>query len=211
MKKLIKKLIRLAIISAVSDDDQQFPEQQIKYKGKVANAIMLWPYGMHGNAAIDSLLLMMNIGADDSNRAGIPLSLKDRPMMAADEFCLFHPKTQSIIHFKSNSGDIDIDVVKNNQGNININAVQANITASNSVTIDTPETTITGNVQIDGALNVNQDITGLMDIIATALVQGATLTISGAGSIDGQDYKSHTHAQGNDSDGDTQVNTGGVV
>ena len=76
-----------------------------------------------------------------------------------------------------------------------MNTTQANVTASHSVTVDTPETTITGNVQIDGDLNVDG---------ATSL--GATVTSNGKDISD-----THAHPQGNDSDGDTQVDTGGVV
>lgn len=79
------------------------------------------------------------------------------------------------------------------------------------VTIDTPETVFTGNVQVDGTIDADGTITSLANIVATALMQGATLTITGAGSIAGKDFATHTHSQGNDSADNSQVETDGVT
>lgn len=184
----IKNLIRWARITRFGADDKQFPVQQVTYLGKVGDCMMIFPYGMHGNASEDSLVAMFEMGADSANRAGIPGTPQDRPKMAGNEFCLYHPKTQSIIHFRNN-GDIDIDTVNNNQGSININTVQANIAASDSVNITAPETNITGNLTVTGDTSL-----------------GATVTSNGKNISN-----THSHPQGNDGGGDSQVNTGGVV
>lgn len=205
-----KKLIRWARVTASSLDDKDFPVNQVEYMGKTADCMMIFPYGMHANPESDALVLMTTPNGDSANRAGIPGTPQLRPKMSAGEFSLYHPKTQSIIHFR-NSGDIDIDTIKNNSANININTVNANITATTKVTIDSPLAEFTGDVSISGKLDVTQNITSLANVIATLLTQGATLSISGSGSIQGKDFISHSHAQGNDSNGDTQVNTGGVA
>jgi len=188
MMNRLKKLIRWARISKGGSDDKQFPVQQVEYMGKVGDCMMIFPYGMHGNASEDSLVLMMTPNADSANRAGIPGTPHERPKMAINEFCLYHPKTQSIIHFRNN-GDIDIDTSKNKSGNLNVNTTQANITASNSVNITAPDTNINGNLTVTGDTSLS-----------------ATVTSNGKDISD-----THTHPQGNDSDGDSQVNTGGVV
>lgn len=207
MVNMIKNLFRWARVTKAGPDNKQFPVQQVEYLGKVADCMMLFPYGVHGNLTPDSLILMMSVQGQEENRVGIGGTPNNRPELAPGEVAYYHPPTGTIIHMRA-SGDIDINT---GSGNVNVNTTNANVTASDSVKIDTPETIITGNVQIDGSLNVDGDITGLSDIIATALLQGATLTISGNGSIGGKDFITHTHAQGNDSDGDSQVNTGGVV
>lgn len=176
----LKKLIRWANVTAGGADDKQFPIQQISYMGKTADCVMVFPYGMHGNASEDSIVLMFGVNGDSANRAGIPGTPQERPKMAANEFCMYHPKTQSIIHFKNN-GDIDIDTVKNQSGNININTTQANVTASDSVTIDTPETTITGNLTVQGDTSLTDTVTSNgVDISDTHTHSGSPSAPSGA-------------------------------
>lgn len=189
MLNRIKKLIRLARISGSGKDDKQLPMQQVEYMGKVGNGVMLFPYGMHGNIPVDTLALMVTPNADSASRVGVAVAPEDRPTMAADEFCLYHPKTQSIIHFRSENGNLDIDVVKEEAGNVNINTTQANITASDSVNITAPDTIINGDFTVNGD---------------TAL--GANVTSNGA-----DISNTHGHVQANDSDGDTQAAISGVT
>lgn len=131
----LKRLIRWARVSKAGDDDKQFPVQQVEYLGKVGDCFMVFPYGMHGNAKEDSMVLMLSVGGNAENRAGIPGTPQDRPQMADGELCLYHPPSQSIIHFKSN-GDIDIDAVKNEQGDVNIKGVNVNITGDAAISGD---------------------------------------------------------------------------
>jgi len=117
----LKKLIRLARISNGGADDKQQPLQQIDYLGKVGNSVIFFPYGMHGNIPIDTLILMLTPNGDSASRVGIAVAPENRPKMAVNEFCLYHPKTESIIHFK-NDGSIDVtapEMVLN--GNVTIN------------------------------------------------------------------------------------------
>lgn len=160
MLKQLKKLIRWARVTKSGSDDGDFPVQQIEYQlGKVGNCFILMPYGMHANASEDSLVAMFSMNGDSANRAGMPTNPQSRPKMAADEICLYHPKTQSIIHLRSISGDLDIDVVKGENGNININAVKCNITASDSININAPDTNITGNLTVTGDTTLSATVT----------------------------------------------------
>lgn len=186
-----------------ADKGLKVPNQQVSSLGRLSDPAILSPYGVYANLPAGTLLKEIASNVFVSVTEGRPSDTEQ------GEPVFFHPATNTRI-IARNNGDLDISTIDAG-GNVNIETVNANITASDSVTVDTPDTTFTGDVQIDGALNVDGDITGAANIIAAALLQGATLTISGAGTIDGQDYATHAHAQGNDSDGDAQVNTGGVV
>lgn len=186
-----------------ADKGLKVPNQQVSSLGRLGDSAIASPYGLYTDLPVGTLLKEIASNVFVSVTEGRPSDTEQ------GEPVFFHPDTNTRI-IARNNGDLDISTVDAG-GNVNIETVNANITASTSVTVDTPNTTFTGDVQIDGALNVDGDITSLANIIAAFLLQGATLNISGAGSIDGQDYATHTHAQGNDSDGDTQVDTGGVV
>lgn len=74
-------------------------------------------------------------------------------------------------------GNIVIDTVKD----VNINCVKANIKASDSVNIDTPATTITGTLDVGGA------ITSAVSVTAPKLIAGTSLTVAG------KEMSKHTH------------------
>jgi phosphotransferase system HPr-like phosphotransfer protein len=201
-----------------ADKGQKFPNQQVKSLGRTGDSGIVSPYGLYANLPASTLIKEIAENVFVSVTEARPADIEQ------GEPVFFHPATNTRIIAKNNGdldistveagGNVNIETVNANitaSADVNIKAVNANITASASATVDTPTTTFTGDVQIDGALNVEGNITSLANIIATALMQGATLSISGAGSIDGKDFLSHTHAQGNDSDGDTQVNTGGIA
>ena len=139
MLKKLQNLIRQARISATSADDQQFPVQQVEYLGKVADSIISFSYGVHGNIPKDTLVLIGTVQGDASNRVVLGVVPTDRPKMAPGETCVYHPPTGTIIHFLED-GDL-------------------NVKSAVKVTVDAPEAVFTGNVQIDGNLTVTGDTT----------------------------------------------------
>ncbi len=185
------------------DKGLKWPNQQASALGALGDASIVSPYGLWADLPDDVLLKEIAPGVFVSVTETRPNST------GRGEPVFFHPGTNTRIVAR-NSGDLDISTVDAG-GSVNIETVSANITASSSVTVDSPQATFTGDVQIDGALSVDGDITSLANVIATLLVQGATLTISGSGSIGGKDYLTHAHTQGSDSNGDTQVDTGGIA
>lgn len=195
-----------------------YPNQQASFLGRLGDYTIVYPYGLYCDLEDNRILKEIGHGV------AIPMTVTRPADAARGEVALFHPPTNTRI-IARNNGDLDIDTTDKG-GNVNINTVSANVTASNSVnvdtdtvsvvaatsvTIDTPASTFMGNVQIDGNLNVTRNITSLANVIATALLEGATLTVSGAGSINGKDFITHYHTQGVDSRGDTQANTSGVA
>ena len=187
---MLRRLIRWAIITAAGDDTGQFAVQQMKYNGKVADGMIVFPYGIHGNVPPGAQALMFAVQGNPENRAAIAWTPKDRPELKEGEVAFYHPPTDAFIIWRS-SGALDIETGAGGSQPINIKCTQANIQATESATIDTPLTTLTGAVQIDGTLNVAGQ---------TAL-KGVTSNTKNIGST-------HVHPQGSDSDGDTQQNTG---
>lgn len=171
MIDIFKRLIRWAKVTAYGADDNQFPTQQVEYMGKTADCLIVFPYGIHGNVTPEALALMFAVQGDESNRAAIAYTPKNRPQMANGENCIYHPPTGSIIHFRAN-GDIEVT----SGGTVNVKA--------NFVNVDAPNATFTGNVQIDGNLHVNgniasdQNVSAQVNVSATAHLQGATLSVT---------------------------------
>lgn len=209
MKNLIKNIVRWARITKAGSDDQQFATQQMEYLGKVADGIIVFPYGIHGNVPPDSLALMFAAQGNPDNRAAIAWTPKDRPKLAEGEVAFYHPPTGAFIIWRA-SGDLDIETGNKGGANINIKCNQANITAAESVTVDTvdatikasstvtvdsPESTFTGNVTID----MDLDVTG-----ATTL--SSTVTSTGKDISD-----THTHTGSATAPSGPQVNTGAVA
>ena len=182
------------------DEREQQPRQQASFLGRIGDYVVVFPYGLYADLPADTLLKEIAPGV------AIPVTVGRPSDTEQGEPALFHPATNTRIIARNNGdldmitteaeGDVNIQTVNANitaSEAVNIQTVNANITASASATIDTPLTTFTGDVQIDGALNVDGDITSLADIIAAALLQGATLSISGNGSIGGKDFLTHKH------------------
>jgi hypothetical protein len=186
-----------------ADKGLRRPSQPATALGALSDANIASPYGLWADLPDGALLREIGPGVFTSMTETRPTDTEQ------GEPVFFHPATNTRIVARNN-GDLDISTT-DGSGNVNIDTVTANITASSSVTIDSPQSTFTGAVQIDGPLNVNGDITGLANVIAGLLVQGATLTITTGGSIGGKDYLTHTHSQGTDSRGDTQAETNGVT
>ncbi len=198
---LFSNFLKFCRITRGSKDTDQFPVQQVEYHGKAADVFIVMPYGSHANIPPDFLGLLFQISDQEENRAVLPLSAKERiKPLAEGEVVFFHPVTGSKIHFKNN-GDIDIVTT----ADINATCANANITATTSVTVDTPTATFTGDVIINKSLTVtDEDTTGSTFSGDTEFETDITNNSNSIG-------ENHTHSQGNDSNGDTEVETNGVT
>ena len=208
MKQLIKNIVRWARITKAGSDDKQFATQQMEYLGKVADGIIVFPYGLHGNVPADSLALMFAVQGNPDNRAAIAWTPKDRPKLSDGEVAFYHPPTDAFIIWRT-TGDLDIETGNSGTANVNIKCKKATVTASESVTVDTPEADFTGNVTVAG----NIDVTGNNTVVGNTSTAGLTATgatsltttvTSGGVNIGG----THTHTQANDSGGNTEQDTG---
>ncbi len=109
----------------------------------------------------------------------------------------------SVIITLKASGDLDIHA----DNDINATCDNINVTATTKATVTAPDIDLTGDVNITGAL----DVSGISTFAANIVAQ-ANVAVTGALTQDGKDVgKNHNHTQGNDSGGNTEQNTGGVV
>lgn len=177
---------RLCLTSKQSESGKQFPLQQVTYRGKVADATPVYPYGYYANATVGTLGVMLNDESD--NKIFMPITSTIRPVLKDGEVAIYHPPTDAIILFDE-GGDINIDSGNDASANVNINCAKANITGTQKVVISTPLCKITGDLQVGGD---SEFIGGMIN--------------------DGKDVSAtHEHSQGVDSDGNTQKNIVGVL
>jgi hypothetical protein len=170
---MFRDLLRWARITKAGSDTDQFATQQMEYLGKVADGLIVFPYGLHGNVPADALALMLAIQGNPDNRAAIAWTPKDRPTLADGEVAFYHPPTDAFIIWRS-TGDLEIETGTGGTADINIKAATVNITA---------DVNIVGDTAFTGAVTANGS-----DISDT-----------------------HGHAQGVDSNGDTQAAISGVT
>lgn len=123
---MLRNLVRWARITKSGMDDKQFAIQQMGYLGKVADGLMVFPYGIHGNVPVDALALMFAVEGNPDNRAAIAWTPKDRPKLAAGEVAFYHPPTGGSMIWRAN-GDLDIQTGNNGTANINIKAAKINV------------------------------------------------------------------------------------
>lgn len=182
----LKAMLKLARIVASSDDDKNFPIQQIEYLGKNCDGTMWFPYGMHANLPPDVLTIVLTLNGNSEERYILPSSPKERlesplpsPLLEG-ELLLFNPVTKAFVFFKQDG----------------------------SMIINTPKdliATVAGDADI---IAVNIKLTGVTDINGTIIDLTGKIT-GGADIISstGKSLSLHTHAQGADSGGDTEVET----
>ena len=188
----------LAKITKSGNESGSFPIQQFEMNGRVGDAYIASPYGVHANLPANQPAL--NLSPDGTILMGIdPVG---RIKIEAGEVVFYHPVTKSKIYFKNNK-DIDIET----EADINAICDNANITAVTKATVTAPDIDLIGNVNITGTL----DVSGISTFAANIIAQ-ANVAVTGALTQGGKDVgKDHTHSQGNDSGGNSEVDTGGVV
>lgn len=196
----VKNLIRLAIITVISDDNKDFPSHQITYQGKVSEGISWYPWGIHANPGKSALALMFAIGGNSENKFFLPGSPKERlddllpTPLSEGEVLIYNPLTKTYVHFLEN-GDIDID----SQKDVNIR-VAGNLTADveGNVIAD-----IEGNVVADIEGNTELDVAGNIDVDSAGTITMTAPDIDFVGDVDIQGKFTTT--------GDVDLGIGGEV
>ena len=112
---LIRRLMRWARVTRPGDDTGDFPIQQVGYLGKIGDALVWFPYGMHANIPADELALALSMQGNPEARVVLPGSPKKRIKVAAGEVVFFHPDTGTKIHLMAD-GSIEIVAV----GDVNV-------------------------------------------------------------------------------------------
>jgi len=148
---MIRNLLKWArVVKPGIDDPDKFHIQQIEYMGKAADALMIFPYGLHGNVPEDALGLVFSIQGNPDNRGIIAWTPKDRPKLAGGEVAFYHPPTDAFIIWRSN-GDLDIETGSGGTGKITIDA--------SDITINSPLVTINGDLTVTGDTTLSDVVT----------------------------------------------------
>jgi len=163
---MLKNLLRWCKITRAADDTKQFAVQQITYLGKLCETLMIFPYGLHGNVPPDSLGVTFAIQGNAENRGTIAWEPRSRPELQSGEVAFYHPPTGAHIIWRAN-GDLNIVAGDDGAANINIMCVQASIAASGSLTIDSPTTTISGDLLVQGATALGSVTSNGVDVGST--------------------------------------------
>lgn len=108
---------------------------------------------------------------------------KDTRITFADGTVVQYDRTahQLTVDTSASSGAV---VVNAGSGNVTVNCASATVNASDSVTLDTPSTHCTGNLQVDGSTTVTGAIVGQGGM---AISGGSGATVSGSMAITGGD------------------------
>lgn len=158
MIELIKKLVRIGIVSISGEDNGTIPLQQVSYKGKGGNGTAWYPYGFHAVAKPDSYTLIILPNANSEERVHIPTSMLERPNGNPGDVFVFHPDTGAEIHFDS-TGKITITGV-----------ADVTIVSPTKISMAAPDIELNGDVVIDGTLGG----TGAVDFDSTLNVDGSS-------------------------------------
>jgi hypothetical protein len=184
--QMIKNVVRYCVLTSLSDDDKKYPIHQISYFGKTADGVAWYPWGFHANPGKSALGLMFVVGGNPESRVFIPGSPEERldsllpTPLKEGEVLVFNPLTKSFVHWKEDGTiavDSQKDVSVNAKANVDITAV---------------------NINLVGITDINGTVIDL-----TGKITGAADVVSGTG----KSLNLHTHAQGADSNADTQVET----
>ncbi len=119
-----KQPVKLSKITKAGADDEKLPKQQMEYMGKVADGIMIFPYGMHANIPADVLALMFAVGGDPDNRSAIGFMdpAATRPTLADGEAAFYHPPTGNFIIWRAN-GNLEVELKEFAEAQITSNFV----------------------------------------------------------------------------------------
>lgn len=141
IKNCIYNIIKYGIKTNNNPDTGNVPTMQVAYLGKTKDAWVLYPYGMHANAPINSVVLLHNVKGNEENQVGIASKPEIRPKgLKIGEVVFGNFVVSSIIKFKED-GDIDISPsselnvlkVTNFSNDINVSG-DSNISGDNNVT-----------------------------------------------------------------------------
>ncbi len=198
-----------------ADKKLQRPNQQASFLGRIGNHTIVFPYGLYADLPAQTQLKAVDAGAALSVTGERPSDTEQ------GEPVFFHPATNTRI-IARNNGDLDI-ITTEGAGDVNIQTVNANITASADVTVvaenvDVTASTNVGVTCVDATITASTSVTldtPLTTATGALAVQGG-LTVTGASALGGTVTsggtnigESHVHAQGVDSGGDTEQNTMG--
>ena len=180
-------------VDSDTDDSGSVPVQQINYLGRKGKAEVFFPYGMSANVPTGFLGLLFTILKQSSNRMVMFSSGRKRIKTKTGEVVFFHPVEGQYTHYR-NDGSIltkteKCTIVVQADGTYKLNNENGSVTLNEdgTVTIDSSQVTMTGNLQVDGSINADGAITSAVSVGAPTIAAATALTVAGT------EMKEHTH------------------
>ncbi|MEC8887362.1 MAG: phage baseplate assembly protein V [Pseudomonadota bacterium] len=210
--RMLANLIRIGRISAV---DHAQAVATVDFDGEVVPDL-LWSKQRMGDdrywhaPSVGEQVIVLSVSGDLSQGVIIAAIAQDQFADVAQDA---HPKIQfsdgTIVRYDKSNHTLTVDASASSS-TVHVLCDQAQVVAASQVTIDTPQTTITGDVTIQKNLNVtiNTNVGGSLGVTGDSTISGSANFTGGAVTHQGKNIgASHTHS-GVDAGGD---NTGGVV
>lgn len=189
----LKNLFRAAKLLSVNDSGD-LRLGVVTSLGKSQSALIFSPYGLMHNPPPDSLVIIWNQQGQESNSIGIADDPRNRPLknLAPGEVAVGNYSTGNFIYFDKNGlctlAVDDLAIVAANDITITAKNLTANIEQATTIT--------SGTVDIDA--DTDMDLTATDINVTSVTMEHNSVNVGG----------SHIHSQGNDSGGDTEVDTG---
>lgn len=203
---MIKNAFKIARLLSC-DDSADLRFASVSFLGKTQKVMLFTPYGLMSKPPADSLALVWSQQAQESNGIGMADDPRNRPLknLASGEVALGNYLTGNHIYFDENGlcTIVAQDMTINISDDIQINAANLTMTLDDDCTISADTISLEATTSIDiSAPTINIDGT-------TIAISGTSVGITGSLTNGGVNIGStHIHSQGNDSNGDTEVDTG---
>lgn len=214
---LIKNLFRAAKLLSV-DDSGALRLGQVYSLGKNQTAMIFSPYGLMHNPPENSLVIIWNQQAQDSNSIGIADDPNNRTLkdLSSGEVALGNYLTGHYIYFDE-SGKCklytdNLDVIVNQDCLVTTDSLQIQVAEDITITAKNLTATCSEDCEIN-AVNIDLNASGAVGITATGnlnlaaagITMAASTVTHGGVNVGGNHY----HTQGNDSDGSVEQDTSG--
>jgi len=177
----------MAAVSLSGDDEGVFPSCQITAYGQAADAIVIWPYGMHGSLPLNSYVISFSINDQQEYKAVIGYRPDLRPKNKKPgemEFGNF--LVESTIFFDE-LGNITVNcendeiVTIKGKCTVNITGV-ANVNVTGDTTLTTPKFKVDGDLEVTGDTTLGAVVTSnSKDISDTHKHSGVTAGAANTG------------------------------
>lgn len=187
MRSLVARVIRWAVVDVSGGDAGVFPWQAVSFLGRTVRSAAVYPYGYSALAPAGSPALLLAVGGQVDALAHIPGSPGERFVVAEGEVVVYHPATQSRVHFKAD-GSVDVfaakDLTASAVGDATVAAVgNASILANGSALVNAPAVTVSASASVS--------------LVAPAINLTGTVTITGdaevTGNLEATGIVYHTH------------------
>jgi len=150
--------IKLGKTTLNTADSESIPGIQITYLGKVANAVLLLPYGLTARPPNDTLCLVLNIGGQEENRIAIPLgTTKRKKKLKAGETVVENQITGSFLYLRED-GTLEIEIPKDLETRVKAISIKASgntVLETTKLTITSPTTETSGSAKIGTGFGCN--------------------------------------------------------